>query len=207
MKPAEFRAKATAKVDEMCNFIETMPWESVNFYSSWVAQTNAFVAHTSTFLNMCNDLLPKSHPLKAQFEHHIEEEAGHEKMSKNDLKFMRSESSHVFNFTDVFWKTQYYWIKEVGPTSHLGYSLFLEGLAAKSGPKVLNRIKAAGIKGYTFLKVHAEEDVEHFQDVLKAVDQVTDLERAHIYQNLCESMEIYYRIMNECAKVAHPQAA
>ncbi|WP_413294095.1 iron-containing redox enzyme family protein [Bdellovibrio sp. HCB185ZH] len=200
MKSNEFNEKAHSKVNELCKTIEALPWENVRFYNSWCAQTHNFVGHTSIFLNLCNERLPKDHPLKAQFEHHIEEEVGHEKMSENDLKFMHAEGTKVFEVTKAFWKTQYYWIKEVGPTAHLGYSLLLEGLAAKSGPKILKRVKAAGIQGYTFLKVHAEEDTEHFNDALKAVAKVSDKEREHIYQNLCEGMDMYIRIMNECVR-------
>ncbi|UYL08201.1 iron-containing redox enzyme family protein [Bdellovibrio sp. SKB1291214] len=207
MQSREFNQKATAKVDELCKVVNTLPWENVRFYNSWLAQTNDFVKHTSVFLLMCNERLAAEHPLKKQFEHHIEEESGHEKMSQNDLKFMHAEGVEIFQVTKAFWKAQYYWIRDVSAVSHLGYSLLLEGLAAKFGPILLKRVKEAGFKGCTFLKVHAEEDVDHFRDVLASVDKVTDKERDEIYANLIESMDLYIKIMNECAQVAHQKAA
>jgi hypothetical protein len=207
MHSKDFNQKANAKVTELCKAVESLPWENVRFYNSWLAQTNDFVSHTSTFLDMCYEKLPKEHPLKSQFEHHIEEESGHEKMSQNDLKFMHAEGVEVFQVTKAFWKAQYYWIRDVSPASHLGYSVLLEGLAAKFGPILLKRVKAAGFKGCTFLKVHAEEDVDHFREVLESIGKVSDKERDEIYANLVESMDLYLKIMNECAQVAHQKAA
>ena len=204
MKRNEFEKSANSKVNELCRYVEDLPWENERFFNSWLAQTNNFVAHTEIFLKLCNERLPKDHPLKEQFEHHAQEEVGHQKMSSNDLEFMKAKDTPVFPVTTAFWKTQYYWIKEVGPTAHLGYSLLLEGLAARSGPSILERVKKAGFQGYTFLKVHAEEDTEHFNDALKATchKDIPDQDRKHIYENLCEGMDIYIRIMNECAKYA-----
>lgn len=207
MNSKEFSQKATAKVNELCKATEALPWENVRFYNSWLAQTNDFVKHTSVFLNMCNVRLAGDHPLKHQFEHHIEEESGHEKMSQNDLKFMHAEGVEVFQVTKAFWKAQYYWIRDVSAVSHLGYSLLLEGLAAKGGPLFLKRVKGAGFKGCTFLKVHCEEDVDHFRDALESVSKVSDKDRDDIYANMIESMDLYLKIMNECAAVAHQKAA
>ncbi|MGZ3772961.1 MAG: iron-containing redox enzyme family protein [Pseudobdellovibrionaceae bacterium] len=203
MKQNEFMQKATEKIKILSQEVETMPWENVEFYNSWLTQTHAFVEKTSVFLAMCNERLSKDHPLKSQFEHHIKEEVGHEKMSENDMNFMKAENGRVFEITKSFWKTQYYWIKEIGPTAHLGYSLLLEGLAAKSGPAILKRVQNAGFNGYTFLKVHAEEDQHHFEDALKAVSMVTDIERDYIYQNLVEGMEMYLTILSHCESLAY----
>ncbi|WP_413557284.1 iron-containing redox enzyme family protein [Bdellovibrio sp. HCB209] len=207
MRANEFNEKANAKVNELCRKVEAMPWENIHFYNSWLAQTNAFVGHTSTFLHMCYEGLPTDHPLKSRFHEHIEEEDGHEKMSQNDLKFQKVQDAEIFQVTGAFWKAQYYWIRDVSPVSHLGYALLLEGLAAKSGPVFLKRVKAAGFKGSTFLKVHAEEDTDHFPEALEAVGKLTDKDRDDIYANLCESMDLYLKIVGECSVSALQKAA
>lgn len=198
MNMTEFKKKAEEKVNILAKTFESMPWENRTFYNHWLTQTHAYVSYTSTFLTLCNQMTPSDHPLKDHFEHHLKEEDGHEKMSENDMKFMNSPDLPVFGITGVFWKSQFYWIKEHGPTAHLGYSLLLEGLAAISGHNVLKRIQAAGFAGYTFLKVHAEEDTGHFIRAIEATSVLTNRERANIYQNLCEGMDTYIAILKEC---------
>nr|BFD64976.1 hypothetical protein BdHM001_36570 [Bdellovibrio sp. HM001] len=200
MKFSEFKKQAEQKVSKLAEIFESMPWENRDFYNHWLTQTHAYVSYTSTFLTLCNQMTPKGHPLKEHFEHHLEEEDGHEKMSENDMKFMNSPDLPVFGITGVFWKSQFYWIKEHGPTAHLGYSLLLEGLAAVSGHNVLKRIQGAGFNGYTFLKVHAEEDTGHFNRAVEATSVLSDAERSNIYQNLCEGMDTYVAILKECER-------
>lgn len=198
----EFKVKATKAVDDLSAQVESLPWERRKFYCSWLVQTHCFVEHTSRFLNLCRQTLGGRHHLKEQYDHHIEEEFGHEKLCENDLKFMQVTDGDIFIETKMFFKSQYYWIHEVSPTSHLGYSLLLEGLAAVSGPRILQRVMRAGFQGHTFLKVHAEEDHSHFDEALKAVESLTDRERDHVWTNLSEGLEIYLKILDRCVEAA-----
>lgn len=200
MKQNSFLEKSSKLVNELCVKGATYPWEKVEFYKIWLAQTNAFVQHSSTFLRLCYEGLPKNHPLKERFAEHIHEEAGHEKMTRNDLKFMHAQDSRVFEVSDIFWRSQYYWIKEVGATSHLGYIILLEGLAAIAGPQIFARLQKSGYKGVTFFKVHTEEDQDHFREALEAVAVLTDEERDLIYRNLEESAKLYSWILSECER-------
>jgi hypothetical protein len=198
MKNQDFQREVIKKVDELAKYFEQFPWENKSFYDLWLQQTHSYVAYTSTFLKMCYELSPDNHPMKSRFKEHIVEEKGHERMSQNDLKLMKAPNLPVFSATGVFWKSQFYWIKEHSPSAHLGYILPLEGLAAKAGPVVLSRIQKAGHKGYTFLKVHAEEDQDHFAEAVRAVSDLSDSERKDIYQNMIECIDTYKNILAEC---------
>jgi hypothetical protein len=200
MKQNIFLEKSSKLVNDLCEQGAAFPWENVDFYKTWLAQTNAFVQHSSTFLHLCHEGLAQGHPLKERFAEHIQEEAGHEKMTRNDLKFMQAQDSKVFEVSDVFWRSQYYWIKEVGATSHLGYIILLEGLAAIAGPQIFMRLQKSGYKGVTFFKVHTEEDQDHFREALDAVAVLNDTERDQIYKNLEESAKIYRMILTECVQ-------
>jgi len=208
MDKSIFQKKINENLQRLTHYFETLPWENEDFYNCWLAQTHAYVSYTEVFLKMCTDRVGEGHALKKHFDHHLEEEVGHDKLSENDIKFMESPRYPVFGLTGVFWKSQFYWIKEHGPTAHLGYSLFLEGLAAISGPKILRRVQKAGHKGYTFLKVHAEEDTSHYETAIGTALKLTDLERKNIFQNMSEGMETYMAILKKCEDFAlNSQAA
>lgn len=202
MKQDVFLAKSSKRIMQLCSEGAAYPWEKAEFYKMWLAQTNAFVQHSSTFLRLCYEGLPPSHPLKERFSEHIKEEAGHERMTRNDLKFMQAQEARVLEVSDVFWRSQYYWINEVGPTSHLGYVILLEGLAAIAGPDIYSRLQRSGYKGVTFFKVHTEEDQDHFREALDAVAVLSEEEREDIYRNLEESAKLYSWILSECAQAA-----
>lgn len=202
MKQSLFLERSSKLVNQICEQAASYPWENIEFYKTWLAQTNAFVQHSSTFLRLCYEGLPPKHVLKERFAEHIKEEAGHEKMTRNDLKFMQAQESKVFEISDVFWRSQYYWIKEVGPTSHLGYIILLEGLAALAGPEIFKRLQKSRYKGVTFFKVHTEEDQDHFREALESVGILTDDDRDKIYKNLEESVKLYTWILSESAAAA-----
>lgn len=197
MNQKDFSKLATEKVFSLTKEVSHLPWEDVGFFNSWLTQTHEFVTYTPVFLKMCYEKTPEGHPLKKQFAMQIREEDGHEKLTGNDMKFMKA-SGEVFAATRAFWKTQFYWIEKKGAAAHLGYSLLLEGLAAKAGPAIVERVKKAGHKGYTFLKVHAEEDQDHFEKALASIEDLTDLERKNIYDNLCEAYEMYLVVLHGC---------
>lgn len=208
MKQNVFLEKSMAVVNNLCEKGSTYPWENIEFYKTWLAQTNAFVQKSSEFLHLCYEGLPENHPLKERFEEHIQEEAGHEKMTRNDLKFMQAQQTKVFEVSDIFWRSQYYWIKEVSPTSHLGYVILLEGLAALAGPQIYARLQKSGYKGVTFFKVHTEEDQDHFREAVEAVGVLSDEDRDQIYKNLEESAKLYTWILSECDQaVSRPKTA
>lgn len=198
MNYQEFNKRAVELVHNLAEKGASLPWENVEFYNLWLAQTHTFVQKSSEFLRLCYEGLSASHPLKARFKEHIAEESGHEKMSQNDLKFMQVKKYESFEVTQVFWRSQYYWIREEGPTSHMGYVILLEGLAAVAGPKILKRLQQSGYKGITFLKVHAEEDQDHFAEALESMKPLTALELQNAYDNLVESTKLYELMLDQC---------
>ncbi len=203
MKQDQFSDVVSSLVSQFSKKVESYNWEDEAFYKLWIAQTHEFVQRSSSFLDLCYNGLAASHPLKQRFKDHINEEAGHEKMSQNDMKFMKASQEQVFPVSQIFWRNQFYWIKEQAPSSHLGYIILLEGLAALAGPQILARIKAAGHKGFTFLKVHAEEDQDHFTDALESTEPLTESERAAVLENLKESLYLYDQMIQQCAQMSY----
>ncbi len=182
-------------------------YESQNYYANWLAQTYYFVKHSTPLLGYAIPHL-NTEELKNHFEKHIGEESRHDRLLVKDLERMglTPKDFQEYSATQAFYQSQYYRITFEGGTSLLGYILFLEGIAVHWAKDIHEQMKGKYKNSMLFLKVHAEEDVQHLESAFKTILSLSEAEQAAICRNLHYSAEIYREILNT-AKRADKKAA
>ena len=184
--------------------LEAVSWESPDIYGNFLAQTYYFVCHSTRLLASAASRLPVSRDaLFKRFVAHLGEEKNHEVIALTDL---RNLGSHIHEYpempeTRAFYEAQYYKVEHQGPVALMGYILFLEAIAVRSGPGLYQRVTTAhGEKATRFLKVHIEEDENHVGQAIKAIQQGTPEEVRWIEQNLVQSGTVYRLMLDGLSK-------
>lgn len=148
---------------------ESMPWDQKEFYANYLAQTFYYVRHSTRILALSAGRLSyeKDQKIHLRFLKHLGEEANHEKLALNDLKFLgyKLQDFDELNSTRFFYEPQYYKIEHQHPLALMGYILFLEVLAQNVCPPLSAKLtNLYGKKSATFLLVHGEEDPSHVEE-------------------------------------------
>lgn len=197
-------------LEKACQQLMDSPWEDKNFYMAWVAQTNYYSRHTTRLLAMAGALTPmENQEMHNRFLKHAAEEKGHEKLTLLDLKYFNEtlESFSEFPCTQSFYQTQYYWIEHQDPMAFFGFILYLECAAAKIGGPITKRVEGLyGPKACHFLRVHAEEDIDHAAEAIAKVEKFPPKIQSMVIENLKQSAENYANILNACAEYAQQAA-
>jgi len=98
--------------------------------------------------------------------------------------------------TASLYQVQYYWIDHVNPISFFGYILCLEGIAVQRGKEIYSTVcKFHGEKAGLFLKVHANEDIEHLAKALSELERCTAEEKSLVLENLKLSRSLYCNML------------
>jgi hypothetical protein len=130
---------------------------------------------------------------------HLRDELSHDQLALEDLKALGRTIDEFpeLSETAAFYQSQYYFIEHENPIAHIGYSLCLEGLAAKKGMQFYDIVRAAhGEKASRFLHLHCVVDKEHFEHGLEEIVTVTDSEADIIIRNLEQSTTVYSHMLN-----------
>ena len=185
------------------NSISQVNWENEEVYANFLAQTYYFVNHSIRLLSLSVCYIPESQRgFQDRFISHIEEESNHDLILLKDLQKLGKsiEDYPELPETKLLWQSQYYQVQNVNPLSLLGYILFLEALAVGAGERLYKEIKAHYKKGFQFLKVHAEEDVDHVEKAYETIGKLdvitqkiilSNLEQsAHAYKHMIESLNV-----------------
>lgn len=185
---------------------EQMPWANREFYSNYLAQTFYYVRHSTRILALSAGRLDYENQQKIhlRFLKHLGEEANHEKLALNDLKFMGHtiDDFDELNTTRFFYETQYYKIEHQHPLALMGYILFLEVLAQNVCPPLSRKLADLhGKKSATFLLVHGEEDPEHVSEAKKLLETLDARAIDHITVNLEQSAYAFDHMMLEIRDV------
>jgi len=199
---------------DMGEKFKAAPWEDKNFYAQWLAQTTFFTRHTTRLLSLAGAHCPREYQaLHNRFLEHAGEEKGHENLTLLDLKCVgeKIDSFHELPSTQSLYQTQYYWIEHKSPMAFFGFILALECLADKHGHMLVDRAQGAyGPKGVHFLRVHAEEDVDHSNEAIAQVEALPKEYHPMIIENMHQCFANYDAILNDCAvyaKMMKKQAA
>ncbi len=163
--------KMLSAIDEIAESAHQFPWEDKNHYANWLAQSFFYVQWTTRQLALAS---AKSKPMTEdslhwRFIEEAKEEKRHELLALQDLKNLgfSPEQFEELPHTSFFYQTLSYLIENEHPIAILGYSLTLEGFAAKRLTEIYPRIKNAHPeKSISFLKLHCEVDVDHFDNAL-----------------------------------------
>lgn len=179
------------------------------FYAQWLAQTYYFVCHSTALIGYALPFMSRGE-MRSRFEEHMAEEKSHELLALKDLNRLGYEIKDFpeDSMTQAFYQSQYYRITFEGPTTLLGYILYLEGLAVHVGGTVYNEIKDLHKNSVLFLKVHAEEDPHHLTEALQNILKLPAAEQEKILNNLNFSRDVYNQmILNASEKAKMKKAA
>ncbi len=176
------------------------PWHDPVVYAHWVAQTFYYCRHTTRLLALAGSRIDLSRmQLHFRFMEHVREEKGHEYLAQNDLKKLGFSMEQIGEYpeTSAFYLSQYAWIEHVHPTSFFGFILALEEIGKRYCPTFFQKAsKAHGKEAVSFIRVHAEEDVDHMEKAFKFVDELPADWHASIAQNLKQTTALYASILN-----------
>ena len=181
---------------------EAMPWDNKAFYANYMAQTFYYVRHSTRILALSAGRLDyeNQQQIHLRFLKHLGEEANHEKLALNDLKFLgyKIEDFKELNSTRFFYEPQYYKIEHQHPMALMGYILFLEVLALNVCPPLSKKLNDIyGKRAATFLFVHGEEDPHHVSEAKKLLESLDPVALKFITENLIQSAFAFDMMMKE----------
>jgi hypothetical protein len=196
------KSELNACVERLGNGLREFPWEDRRAYGDWLAQTYYYVRHSTRLLAAAAARFPFDElgdKLHVRSIAHMAEEKRHELLAAADLRRLdlRLESFPERDATRMFWQSQYYQIERVSPYSLFGYILALEAMSAKHGPAALARVRAAHGQADSFLRLHAEDDVDHVEKAIAMVEQFDHAAIDSVRANLFQSTTAYLGLLRD----------
>ncbi|HEY8272076.1 MAG TPA: iron-containing redox enzyme family protein [Pseudobdellovibrionaceae bacterium] len=191
------KKRIESAISEVGATLVSMDFSNQRLYEQWLAQAYFFVKHSTPMLALSAGLSVDDRNYHIRCIDHLSEEKGHDKMLLNDLKFLgRSiDEFQEMASTQALYQTQYYWIEHKSPKSFLGYIFLLEGLAVHIGKAMLDQV--SGFKGNSFLRNHAEDDVDHLEKAFLMFDQLTLSEQQAVADNCDLAAAMYISMLQE----------
>jgi thiaminase len=175
--------------------IRAFPFGERRAYAQFLAQTRHYVVHTTRLLGVTASRIGEERePLHVRFMQHAAEEKSHHRLAEHDLRKLGLDVSQFSELpvTKALYQTQYYRVEHEHPTSIFGYIFALEGLAVTHGAWIYESVvRAHGKEAATFVKLHAEDDVEHMAKTLDAVSQLPESELSAIRDNYLCTVALY----------------
>lgn len=185
--------------------LKRFPWEDKKSYALFLAQVFHYVKHSSRIMSTVAAHLPQemetmhTHLLK-----HTTEEMGHQFLARQDVKFLGFDLADFpeLSTTKMFYEPQYYKAIYGNPIGFYGYALALEGTAVMLMRDIYEKCRAYyGEKGCNFLRVHAEEDVNHVESAVQLLEQLPAEAKAAIAANLKQSVDTMLIMLQEMKQV------
>lgn len=182
--------------------IDSCHWDNKNFYADYMAQTFYYVRHSTRLLALAASRLSyeEQQTFHLRFISHLREESNHEKLALNDLKHLgfKKEDLPEHSSTRLFYEPQYFKIEHQRPLAIMGYILFLEALAQKACPKLVEKLaEIYGNRCATFFHVHGEEDPAHVESAMKVIYELSEEDLQAVILNLSQTSFAYSAMLNE----------
>ncbi len=181
-------------------FDEKKPFLDENVYAAWCAQTYYYTYHTCRLLEKAGKAV--TNPIiKETFLAHVDEEHGHENLSKLDYKIV-TKGGKVTDFPE-FQETRAFWTMidgeiDTDPISMFGYALSLEFLACDLGETSIEQALKHGKRAVHFLKEHHEVDQEHTKIMIGMLDHLNEEELSVVFKSTKMNFESYRSILDRC---------
>ena len=186
-------------LDQLCIKFDCLNWQSKCVYSAWLSQVFYMVRHTTRLLAVCAGCSPlEQEDMHQRLLEHLQEEKGHDKIALADLGGLGCSLNDLPEFPETkrLVQLQYEQMKDLSACTFFGYILLLEGLAVMRGKKLHDEVTVAfGPRAGRFLKVHAEDDIEHIEQALRQVESLELEDQALVVQNLKLSAAIYQKML------------
>ena len=201
-------AQMTQAIADIAALAKTMPWEDTAFYANWLVQSYSYVRWTTRQLALASAYTkPGSEDhLHWRFLEEAREEKKHEALAEHDVRALgfSIESFPELAHTAFFYQTLSYMIEREDAIAILGYSLTLEGYAATSVTEMYNRIKTAhGENASTFMRLHCEVDVEHFNNALPYLQNCSAQLLPIVSRGVAMCRAIYMGILRDTLEYHH----
>jgi hypothetical protein len=183
--------------------IDKFPWEDRTAYGNWLAQTYYYVRHSTRLLAAASSRFGFDEigdALHHRFATHIREEKKHERLALHDLSALALDIATFPELpsTRAFWEPQYCKVEHECPSALFGYILVLETISVTHGPTVRRRVaEAHGEKCTSFVRLHAEEDVDHLEKGYAAAAQLPPPQLAAVHVNVLQTAVGYTRLLEE----------
>lgn len=193
-----------SSVDRLGERVMAIPWEREEVYAQFLAQTYYYVRHTTNLVCLAAiGYGPDQRKEHYGAIHHLNEETNHDEMAYRDLQTLgwnlETELPELVE-TSLFYQNQYYVIPHLGPSSHLGYSLVLEGLASKFGPAFLQHLlRYYPRDACRFVEAHSILDQDHYGHGIKKLEHLNQNELRAVRINLEQSVFLYERMLDRIA--------
>ncbi len=190
------------RLHELDKTLKVYPWHDKRYYAYYLCQTYFFAKRTTRLLGLASSFF-KDDDIHLQFLAHSREEINHDQLVIQDLEYlgMRLEDFPESEFTAAFYQIQHYWIFQ-SPYSFLGYTLFLEMMAAQYAPRYTALVVQAHGKGAAkFLSLHVESDVGHSDMGLDALSRCNEDQLAQIKENVRICAKLYTLLLEEAGRV------
>lgn len=195
-------ASLEIEIAKTMEHIKDCDWKNKNFYADYIAQTFHYVKHSTRLLALSASRLnyEEEQAYHLRFISHLKEESNHEKLALNDLKHLgfQIEDMPELSSTRLFYEPQYYKVEHERPLALMGYILYLEALAQKACPSLVEELSSKyGNRCATFFHVHGEEDPEHVAAALKLIGTLSTNDLESIHKNLLQSAVAYNGMLSE----------
>lgn len=184
---------------EISQLYKNFPWQDQEAYAWWLSQIYYIVRHSTPLLALSCGRALHNPTYHSRCIEHLSEERGHDRMLLNDLKFLGETLRPELPATHAVYATQYYKIEHVNTVAFLGYILFLEALAIYFGKEALGKVDS---KSSTFLKLHAEEDVDHLEKAYKLIAGLPHEDQIEIEKNLFQTARAYRSMLEDISPSA-----
>lgn len=201
-KKRNLKVLLNQEIQETAKLMEQINWKDSNAYGEFLAQTYYYVCHSTKLLKFCAARVDQqqNQGLYLHLMNHIKEENHHERLCLGDLKKMnlKIEDLPEYDSTKALYQVQYYSIEHLHELSFFGYVLYLETLAITHG-KTLNQLVISHYakSPNAFLKLHAEEDIEHSDQMQKMIQSLSSEAQEHIYDNLKQAAHLYKQVLRD----------
>jgi hypothetical protein len=198
------RAFFKENIEPLNDALDHFPWAQKRAYGCLLAQTYYYVTHATRLLAVAASRFGiEDEALHRRFAVHMAEEKGHHILASHDLGALGFRLADFAELppTKAFYEAQYYKCNYLDPAALFGYILALEGIATTRGKKLYETVVAAhGKNAATFLKVHADDDIDHIEKAFQAVEEMSATRRKLIEDNFLQSSYIYRHMLRECSK-------
>jgi pyrroloquinoline quinone (PQQ) biosynthesis protein C len=151
-------------------------WTDIDTYGNWLCQSYYYVSWTTRQLALAS---ARTRPgieddYHWRFIEEANEEKRHEILVLNDLKFLgiSLQDYPELPHTSFFYQSLNYMIEREHPLAIIGFALTLEGFAALKAGEFIPLVQDFyGEGACSFLRLHGELDVEHFQQALPFLEK------------------------------------
>lgn len=197
----DLKALVKGEMEKTRLLIRDFPWSDPEAYAMWLAQTYHMVNHSTRLVALAGALTDLGrNDLHARFVDHSREERGHQLICVSDLRELgrKVEDYPCLEPSAALYQVQYYWIEHRSPIAFFGYTLALECMAGAFGKEILAQVLAThGPRASKFVKLHAEDDLEHTEKAFQQLHALSSDERAMVQENLELSAGLYRAMLTE----------